>query len=52
VVFDRRRLSSVGAGVGIYAVTKGDGTPDTTFGNTVLEKMRRLLVALVAAWRG
>jgi tetratricopeptide (TPR) repeat protein len=29
---------SVGAGVGIYAVTKGDGTPDTTFGNTVFPK--------------
>lgn len=29
---------SVGAGVGIYAATSGDGTPDTTFGNTVFGK--------------
>jgi len=29
---------SVGAGVGIFAATAGDGTPDTTFGNTVFGK--------------
>ena len=28
----------VGAGVGVYALTAGDGTPDTTFGNTVFPK--------------
>jgi tetratricopeptide (TPR) repeat protein len=29
---------SVGAGVGIYVATSGDGTPDTTFGNIVFGK--------------
>jgi len=28
----------VGAGVGGYLLTRGDGTPDTTFGNTVFPK--------------